>query len=298
MNDSGRAAIVAHDAGGAEILSSYVRRHKLDCIFGLEGPARKIFERKLGTIEIVPLEEAVSGGDYLLSGTGWQTDFEIRGIKLARTQGKRSIAFLDHWVNYVERFTRSGETVLPDEIWVGDTMAMAMANEAFPSTKIRLVENPYFQDIRDDIESIQKKPAESKKGIEVLYVCEPFREPAKKQYGDEYYWGYVEEDALRYFLSNIKKLGSNIERILIRPHPSEPEGKYDWVKAEFDLPIEIGGNGTLFEELANCDVVAGCQSMAMVVGLIAGKRVVSSIPPGGRRCVLPHREIEHLSKMP
>ena len=37
--------------------------------------------------------------------------------------------------------------------------------------------------------------------------------------------------------------------------------------------------------------------MAMVIALIAGKQVVSVIPPGGRSCVLPYKEIKHLQHM-
>jgi hypothetical protein len=35
----------------------------------------------------------------------------------------------------------------------------------------------------------------------------------------------------------------------------------------------------------------------MVVGLIAGKRVVSCIPPGGAPCPLPQRDIELLQDL-
>lgn len=37
--------------------------------------------------------------------------------------------------------------------------------------------------------------------------------------------------------------------------------------------------------------------MAMVIGLLAQKRVISCIPPGGRPCSLPQKEIEPLSEL-
>jgi len=37
--------------------------------------------------------------------------------------------------------------------------------------------------------------------------------------------------------------------------------------------------------------------MAMVVGLLAKKRVLSSIPPGGRPCQLPQLDIENLQQL-
>lgn len=280
MNELGKIAIISHDAGGAEILSSLVRRQNLQCAFVLDGPARKIFERKLGPLETITLEKAIQLADTVLCGTGWQSNLEFDAMKLARVMGKHSIAFLDHWINFRERFERSGETCIPDEIWVGDELALVMAKSIFPDMHIRLMENPYFQDIGEEFSLLEHQKKES---LSVLYVCEPIRDPEA---------GYSEMDALRYFLSNISVLG-DIQNILIRPHPSEEAGKYDWAKQEFALPIKIGGTQTLFEEIAKSDVVAGCQSMAMVVGLIARKRVISSNPPGGAPCVLPHKEIEH-----
>ena len=287
-------AVISHDAGGAEILSSYVRQSGLNCLYALEGPARKIFENKLGSIEVHPLEEAIRQSSSILCGTSWQSDIEFNAIKFARSLGKRSIAFLDHWVNYRDRFIRSDQTFLPDEIWVGDAMAESMAKEIFPSLPITLVNNPYVQDIRQELNAIKTYRLSFPDSISILYVCEPVSEHALMRHGNMHSWGYVEEEALRYFLSNSSALGKPIERIMIRPHPSERAEKYSWAQREFELPIEVGGARTLLEEIADIDFVVGCESMAMVVALLAGKRVVSCIPPGGRACVLPHTEINSL----
>ena len=81
-----RTAIVAHDAGGAEILSSWVRRqgraaqHSL----ALAGPALKVFERKLGVIENLPLDQALAKADRVLTGTGWQATLERDGLEIGR----------------------------------------------------------------------------------------------------------------------------------------------------------------------------------------------------------------------
>jgi len=39
--------IVCHDAGGAELVSSYLKKTNLDYIHALGGPAQDIFKRKL-----------------------------------------------------------------------------------------------------------------------------------------------------------------------------------------------------------------------------------------------------------
>lgn len=289
--------VVSHDAGGAEILSSYIRQQSSKCVYVLAGPASNIFPRKLGRIDTQPLQEAIQNSAWLLCGTSWQSDLEWQAIALARALGKKSVAFLDHWVNYRERFVRKGETHLPDEIWVGDTLAEAMARRLFPGLVIRLIENPYFADLRRELAEIPRPPAGETHNLRVLYVCEPLREHALREYGNERHWGYTEEEALRYFLGNLHVLGAPIDRIVIRPHPSEPLDKYGWAKKEFDLPIVNGGAKTLFEEVAESDVVVGCESMAMVIGLLAERRVLSCIPPGGKPCSLPQPEIGSLQRL-
>ena len=232
-------AIISHDAGGAEILSSYVDQNDIACIYVLDGPAIKIFKKKLGEIEIICLEEAIQKATSILCSTSWQSDIEFNAIKMACSMGKRSIAFLDHWVNYSERFTRSGEICLPDEIWVGDVMAENIARQLFPNTKVSLIDIPYINHIRKELAVVNFKRIHTSDSINVLYICEPVSEHGLYSFGNERQWGYTEEDALRHFLVNIKALGLAINRVLIRPHPSETEGKYNWVQQEFNLSISI-----------------------------------------------------------
>lgn len=288
-------AMVSHDAGGAEILSSHVRRQGLRPLFVLGGPAKNVFESKLDTLTTFDLGDALSRADMLLCSTSWQSDLEFKAIELSRSMGIPSVAFLDHWVNYRERFSRSGRFSPPDQIWVGDSIAKKIACKTFADFPVFLEENPYFLDIQEELAEFEH--LSTGKGLAVLYVCEPIKEHAKMCYDNERHWGYVEEDALRYFLNNLSALRGDVREIRIRPHPSEAAGKYAWVSDEFNLPILTGGGAPLLTEIASCDVVVGCESMAMIIGLMAGKRVVSSIPPYGRECVLPHNEIVKLKNL-
>jgi len=150
-----------------------------------------------------------------------------------------------------------------------------------------------FLDVRDEF---QKRPAAApvEAGLSVLFVCEPIREHALAQFGDERHWGYTEEDALRYFLDHVDALPQPVARIVVRPHPSEAGGKYASVLREYGLPVRLSDGSGLVDEIATSHWVAGCNSVAMVVGLVAGKQVLCCIPPGGRPCLLPQPGIQHL----
>ena len=113
MKNSGIVVVVAHDAGGAEILASFVAQNSIDYRLVLEGPAVNVFKRRLGPVEIITLEEGIAAGDWCLCGTGWQSDLEWRAIELVQNAGKRVVSFLDHWLNYRERFVRNGIHISP-----------------------------------------------------------------------------------------------------------------------------------------------------------------------------------------
>jgi len=293
--------IVSHDAGGAEILASYAKHVNGPWLFSLAGPAIKVFASKLGSVGSLMLEEAIERADEVLCGTSWQSDLEWQAIALSRKMGKRSIAFLDHWVNYQERFFRAGVQHLPDEIWVGDVHAEALASAEFPSIPIRLVPNPHFEDIRAQVANLKKASNDSmhsnQQKCKALFVCENISEHAQMQHGDPRYWGYTEFDAIEYFFENITALQTEIPSVTIRPHPSDPAGKYDHVIAQYPQLARLSSGQPLLADIAAADVVVGCESMALVIAVQCGRRVVSCIPLQKVTLKLPFSEIEIFSTL-
>ena len=127
--------VACHDAGGAEIVSSWLRRRPdadaVPCL--LEGPARAIFARKLGpalrTVDALP---SLDGLGLVLCGSSADAPLERGVVRAARAAGVRSAVWLDHWVNYPQRFVLDGAAVLPDEVWVADEHAERLAAETLP----------------------------------------------------------------------------------------------------------------------------------------------------------------------
>ena len=292
--------ICCHDAGGAEILSDWAlvetgkRYH-----FLLEGPALAVFRRKLGdlaTLTRADLEGVLTEVDFVLTGTGWASTLELDCLAAARSAGVFSAAYLDHWVNYFGRFEARGVRVLPDEIWTGDAEAFALAKTTFSGLTVRQQPNPYFDRIRRDF--AQATPLRRKDEARLLYVCEPIAIDCVAATVARVEVGYTEFDALVYFLDRVSALAPDgmTASIRVRQHPSEKPGKYEPVLARYrdQLAIEVSHDTTLLDDCRWSTDVIGCGSMAMVVALLGGRRVYSSIPLAGIPCPLPFKAIRYL----
>jgi hypothetical protein len=243
------------------------------------------------------LERALNRSDWILTGSSWQSDLEWRALQIARTLGKPSVTFLDHWLNYTDRFTRMAKECLPDVLWVADSYALQICEREFPVTVIENVGNPYLESITERAAG-QLSVLEPGRKQRVLIVTEPVSEHALKQYGDAMHFGYTEFEAVELMLERLPQLldFNALELIVVRPHPSESLQKYEYlVDNPQRLPVVVRKDSDLLDEVLESSIVVGCETMALVVALAAGRRTVSCIPAGGRPCALPHEYIERWS---
>jgi len=295
-----RVLVVSYDAGGAEVVSAWVKKYgDADYRFLLDGPAVKVFRRKQCAIDVLPVSEmeaGISAADFVLTGTGYGSNLEKIAISTARLQGTPVAAYLDHWTNYRERFDWEGREVLPSEIWAGDLYAFSLAEKTFPVSVVKLVPNEYLEEMREQIEAFPR-PAGDRNKIRVLYVTEPTSVAAKANHGDIRSYGYTEYEALDQYLTYLEGTGNKVA-VVVRPHPAETAAKYLAVieKHRNELPVSESSGRTLAEDCAWADWVVGCDSMALVIALHAGKRVFSCIPECGPRMSLPYPEIIQLFK--
>jgi len=291
--------VVAHDAGAANHIFAWLGDQQPALC--LDGPARALWlarHEKIGRGSLQsPLPEsglavALANAATIITGTGWESCLEHDARKLAREQGIHSIAVIDHWTNYAERFVRNGEQVLPDEIWVSDTYAKQLATFTFPNIPITQLPSLYLENLVKDVRRLKVNSPDNS-CIHLLYVLEPIRQA----------WGPLPQPgeflALDYFVENLHLISaSRVMKIRLRPHPSDPLGKYDkWMECNAHLALSLDNISTLAESMAWANTVVGCQTYAMVVGLAMGYEVFSSIPDWAPSCVLPHEEIVCLSAL-
>ena len=284
--------VVSYDAGAAETLAQYVLQNCFNYTFVLDGPALKIFERLLGPIKLSNLEEVLPNCNWCLCGSGWQSELEWQALGMARQMGIHAVAVLDHWVNYRERFIRRGIENLPDEIWVTDNYAKTLARNTFPEIKLSQIPNLYIEAIIREIQA-QQFVREEDTSTNILYVLEPIRQAWTSNHQPG------EFQALNFFIENIHRLHFKLPwSMRLRPHPSDPIGKYDrWIEHNCNLKVELESPSTLAESIAWSDIVAGCQTYAMVVALAAKRQVVCSLPPWAPHCTLPQADIIKLANL-
>lgn len=281
-------AVVCHDAGAANIIQAWMvewPEHAWRPV--MVGPAARSWMYLNSSIATFQdLESALNGAGTLISGTGWASDIEHQARKLAREKGVHNIAVLDHWVNYADRFVRYGEVVLPDELFVTDEYARREAERCFPGLAVSVHENLYLTVQLRELSQLTKNAQE------VLYLLEPIRAQWPRNVAGEF-------EALDYFIMHWDKLSIPGDATLrLRPHPSDPLGKYaEWIAAHGDLKVVLDGSPSLAHALARARWVAGCETNAMTIALAAGRTVISTLPPWAPSCRLPHEGIVRLSEM-
>jgi hypothetical protein len=246
----------------------------------MEGPAAVLWHAAFPDAPLcATLEEALHGAASLVSGTGWASRLEHDARVVARSNGIHVAAVLDHWVNYAQRFEREGHVEWPDELWVADEYARHIAQSTFPTISTRKFDNLYLE---SQLARVKSAPGEGA----VLYILEPVRQN----------WGGIDGEfqALDYALSHVEALcHGNVQRIMLRLHPSEHPEKYQAYLAN-DLRVHMDTSVDMAEAISRADVVIGVESFALTIALAAGRPVYSSLPPWAPPLRLPHTGIQQI----
>lgn len=287
--------VACHDAGGAELVASWVKHQEnVKVVFSLAGPAERIFSKYFDLKNEMKLKvgESLPKIDFILTGTSWTSDFEMRWVEVAKKNGIRVATFLDHWTNYRTRFQLNGNSLFPDVIWVGDPFALKLAKKEFPEVPIEEKKNHFILDSIERMRGLHKEHS----GKNILYVTEPTSVAAELKEGNPRYYGYTEFEALEAYLEYLKKNAEPGTILRLRTHPSEPTDKFDAILRKFrgTLTIENSREADVIEDCIWSDTIVGCNTMVMALGVYAKKNVLCSIPNPKSQLILPFPEIQRL----
>lgn len=300
----GTILLVAHDAGGAAVLASVMSVHAdaFNWKVAVAGPAIGVFATDSGRVERRVFESDAFADlarwmrdlapALVLTGSGWQTSFEVDAIQAARSLAIPSAAFLDHWVNFRARFgsPTDWKSGLADHILVGDRYALERAlEEGFSPALLVSMENPY---LRGFLAGLPHRPTSGvRAGKTILFISEPTQVSFPWQASVAATRGW-EFDALE-LLASYVELAEPGPKLRVRLHPSEPDDKYgalDEALGRLGAVVTAASDKPLQEDIRESDAVFGIGSMALLAAWTMGCPVATILPRGSTP-ILPHAGI-------
>lgn len=256
-----KISVVCHDSGGANVLNFLDESIDQEILYYGAGPAKKIFGRKNRSLDYDLLKS-----NLILTGTSSASNFELDIIVRARTNRIATMSFLEHWTNYLARFKRGDELVLPNRILVSDLQAKELATQTFGSDKVIYVNNPYIEHL---IERARNFEGRVLKGT-LLYLGDTFDVPTQNKKIQ------VVEGILFSFLQRFSEKFP-ISKIVIRPHPSQYENTLDPLSIE-GIEVEFSSNEDLLDDILQHQYIAGYETMALYIASLFKQEVFSSKP--------------------
>jgi len=268
--------VIAHDAGAAEVLAAYVRKHadRSRFVSYVAGPAARIWRRERlsffrissSPVRIRHLIRKHKDASLVLLGTGWMTHIESDALAEAKKQHLRTAVYLESWSRYRERFGYphiGWQKKLPDEVWVGDRYAYKIAARQFPKTvKVRFVPNEYFA------ETVRKYRMHKsrKKPDSILFLSS------------------IDNTTQRVFEALLRSMEQKTgKRVRVRFHPADDRSRFDGIiKRCKRVTVEKSHEQDITKDLLRASVVIGTETTAMAVAALAGIQVVSLLPMGVR----------------
>lgn len=217
-----------------------------------------------------------SGVDSVLTGTSFEPGLDGRFWSAAGVVGVPAVALLDHWCNYLERFSdRACLDCLPDALAVmDDAAASALRAIGFPPQRIHITGHPYLDEIAP-VTADERIVARRTLGVSddrsvITFASEPIAPEAQRDLG------YTAAEALEAIRRATAAVAPG-SLLIIRPHPRErqlaaPPGEPETIVARKGAPREA---------IAASDVMTGIRSMLLLEAALAGIPTVSVRPNGG-----------------
>ncbi len=292
--------VILYDAGGAELLSSLVLNERASAHWKIaapcDSPAYAILEKKnlldlvtnddINTLLNVPCPDRHT---YIFYSPGWNMDV-TKSMRLAGENGYIRFSFLDHWIDYRERFgypDADWQQSLPEHIVVSDSVAYKIASEYKFSglLKLRNYHSLSQQEKCQELRARDYAPCDT-----LLFISQTVHSPGENK--NFTYHGEDERKVLENIVLHLDFISEchNIKRINIRLHPSEKSyPNMDILQSvdNMEVSIEHSANRELLESISEASLVIGLNSMALFTAYTCGKPVVSIMPSDSAGTTLP-----------
>lgn len=302
----------AQDAGAANALTPVLKELARWPSFYVEtlavSHASRIFSKNGVTHQVPPAWESDLPGaedwvrrffqtwqpDLLLLGTGWGVSLDKWLLRWAEGAQVPSLALIDHWCHYRERFMEptTGVVRLPSRIGVMEPFALEQAVRAgLPRDRLVVTGQPYLEALiaqarRPELLSearalreqwLQAAHAGARAPL-ILFASE--RYPENPGIPTPSFPDYTETEALEGLVQALMKLKGETfhPTLVVKLHPKEPLGSFELGPLARACNVQVVGGLSAWPCILAADLVVGMTSMILLETTLIGKAAVSFQP--------------------
>jgi len=241
-----------------------------------------------------PADHPDPDAPVILTGTSMNSVMlEQQFVRWGRSHRYPSVAVLDAWVNYAERFvTADGGRCVPDRIAVMDeTARVEMVEAGFDPSTLVVTGQPAFDDLprwADEAAAQRVRDRRRQWGVAadaraVLFVSQPLIELYGGP-GDPAYFGYDEHTVLRLLISSLEEISRSASlpiTLVVRPHPREDPAPLQALTSSI-ITVMVSADGHGRDAVLAADLVTGMTS-ALLIEACHLQCVTVSLQPDLRR---------------
>lgn len=287
-----RVLFVFSDPAGAKALLAFsdLNKNIIDESLSISNRHHSFFMDFDTEVEIVAndtntLTELINSfkPNIIFTATSYPIGIEFNCIKIAKKiKGITTISFVDHWTNFIIRYTNDDNTILPDKIFVVDKVAEKNAcEEGIPSNIIDVIGNPYYTYLKKWVPKISKIDVEkliSDRTKYLLFAPEPL-----SVFKLEKKYGFNEFQVLFLIMNTLSELeneeGYHSPILVFKCHPNHDvevvKNKIQdlFPKVQVDKVVVLtDANINLNELMYYSESVLGIFSNSLVEASMLGKR--------------------------
>jgi hypothetical protein len=231
----------------------------------------------------------------LVAGTSVNSvDLEKKFVKAARRLGTPSLALLDFWSNYADRFGGVDGPIscVPDFIAVMDEWARAeMVELGFDAARLVVTGQPAFDAlpaVRAQFTNAARKRIRRDLGVApdgllVAFASQPLSELYGSTSASPGYLGFTESDVLDALIGSLQSVSQRGVRVVLAvlPHPRQDPRAFEGLSSGAVATV-VSRESSPFEVAMSSDLVVGMSSVLLVEACYLGCPCLS-LQPGLRR---------------
>ncbi len=203
----------------------------------------------------------------------------------ARRAGVPSLAFVDSWWGYDNRFFdpgNGGRSILPDRIAVVDDIARrGMLEAGHSADMLTILGSPYLDTLRQERETAAARGAgfRSGLGLDDAFVCLFVSQPLERSLpGGAAEWGFNELTTLAALGERAALLPEDVRerfRLLVLPHPEDDVAALRAAAEALPVSCKVIEGAAPLDAVCGADLVCGMFSILLTEAVLLGRVVLS-----------------------